>query len=210
MKLHTQQRTEVQKLYHLGHAEWYDFLRPIWTSLVERGLEEDFIRELKKQVTPHTRIIDLGCGTGINLRRILSLKQIFASYTGIDFSEDMLAIAQQKFRKNKRIRFVCGDLRTVALPQHYDLIISTWVFSHLERPSYVVNRFYQNLSKGGTMLFVFLTKPPWYIDFWFSPLARFFRARPVSPFEVNKMRGSKKMRTYAHGLATFLVITKRP
>lgn len=209
MRKQEPQKTAVQNLYHLGHAQWYDFFRAIWTNLVEKQLEQDFIRELEKHITPHTQIIDLGCGTGINAGRILSLKKAFTSYLGIDFSEDMLAIARQKFGKNKRIRFVCDDLRTVAFPQHYDLVISTWVFSHLEEPSFVVNRFYQNLSEGGTMLFVFLTKPRWYVDVWFSPLARFFRARSVPYEEINQMKGSKKVRTYVHGLATFLVITKR-
>ena len=166
--------TPVQKLYALGHAHWYDLFRTWWTGIVEHTLETDFLEVLQGSITSKTKIVEIGCGTGINVGRILSLQKLFTSYLGIDFSPDMLAIAKEKFGHEKNITFIEGDARTVAIPQKYDLVLCTWVLSHIPEPSAVVNRFYKNLHKDGTMLFVFLTKPRWSVSFWFSPFMRLY------------------------------------
>ena len=133
----------------------------------------------------------------------------FTSYLGIDFSSDMLAVAQQKFGRQEHISFLEGDARTVMLPKTIDLMICTWVLSHIPEPSAVVNRCYKNLAKDGTILLVFLTKPVWYIAFWFLPLAtHLFRSTFVSAEEIEKMNGKKEIKKYACGLATFIVIKK--
>lgn len=205
--------TAVQKLYHLGHATWYDPFRKIWTKLVERKLEKDFLQEIKKRVYPSTRILELGCGTGINIGRIFALQSAlqkpFHLYYGIDFSEDMLAIAKQKYGNRKTVHLLSGNLETISIPKKYDLVLCTWVLSHLPKPSLVVNRFYKNLSKDGTMLLIFMTQPKWYLSFWFTPLSYLFAARYVSPQEIAQMRGEKIMKKYASGLATFLIIKKK-
>lgn len=201
--------TSVQRLYHLGHATWYNPFRKIWTKLVERKLEKDFLQVMEKNVHPSTRILELGCGTGINIGRVLALQKPFHLYYGIDFSEDMLAIAKQKYRDRKNVHFLSGNLETISTPQRYDFVLCTWVLSHLKKPSFVINRFYKNLAKDGTMLLIFMTKPKWYLSFWFTPLSYLFAARYVSPQEIAQMHGEKIMKKYASGLATFLIIKKR-
>lgn len=201
--------TPVQKLYHLNHARWYDPFRKWWTRIVESKLEKDFLETLQRTITPKTRIVEIGCGTGINIQRVLSLKKPFHSYTGIDFSSDMIAIAQQKFREEKNVTFIQGDARTVPLPKQYDLVICTWVLSHIPEPSVVVNRYYKNLQKDGTMLLVFLTKPHWSVSFWFSPFMKLYHSQYVSEQEIENMDGKKEIKKYAYGLATFLMIQKR-
>ncbi len=200
--------TPVQKLYHLGHAQWYNLFRKYWTSIVERTLEKDFLDALDAAIQPQTKIVEIGCGTGINIGRIFYLQKKFASYLAIDFSFDMLAIAQQNFGNEKKIMFIEGDARTVPLPTRYDLVLSTWVLSHLPEPSVVINRFYKNLSSNGSMLLVFLTKPHWSVSFWFSPFMRLYHSQYVSEQEIERMQGMKIRKSYCGGLATFLVIKK--
>ncbi len=201
-------QTTVQKLYHLGHARWYDVFRFFWTRTVERKLEQEFLNELQKVLAYNKKanIVELGCGTGINIERLLTLNKSFASYFGIDFSNDMQAIAKEKFGNEKNIFFVSGDLRTISVPKKIDLVISTWVMSHLERPSLVIERFYENLNKGGTILLVFMTKPEWFISWWFTSLTKLFACSYIPAEEIYKMPGKKEIKRYAHGLATFIII----
>lgn len=196
----------VQKLYHLGYARWYNPFRKWWTWFVERKLEKDFLETLQKSITSQTNIVEIGCGTGINSGRILSLGKKFTSYIGIDFSSDMIAIAQREFGHEEKILFIQGDARTVPLSKQYDLVICTWVLSHIPGPSTIVNRFYKKLRKDGIMLLIFLTKPKWFISFWFSPFMRLYHSQYVSEEEIEKMEGKKEIRKYAYGLATFVVI----
>ena len=200
--------TPVQSLYHLGHANWYDPFRIIWTKIVEHTLETDFLEVLQGSITSKTKIVEIGCGTGINVGRILSLQKLFTSYLGIDFSHDMLAIARENFEDEENITFVEGDARTVAIPQKYDLVLCTWVLSHTPKPSAVVNRFYKNLHKDGTMLLVYLTKPHWAVSFCFTPFMRFYHSQYVSEEEIAKMHGINLRKSYCAGLATFLIIKK--
>jgi ubiquinone/menaquinone biosynthesis C-methylase UbiE len=67
-------------------------------------------------------ILDIGCGTGeISIR----LKEKGYNVTGIDISEDMLAIASEKSsRKNMNITWINQDMKELAVPTYYDVAIS--------------------------------------------------------------------------------------
>lgn len=197
-------KKNVQRLYHLFRAGWYDPFRKLWTSLVSEKAERRLVRMLRKAVRKDSRILDLGCGTGINASRLKDME--FASYTGVDLTEDMLTRAIQKHGKDPRMTFLRKDI-TEPIDGTYDIIISTWVLSHIYRPSKVINRIHDdNLAEGGTMLLIFLSKPKWYIHFWFYPFFRLFAAKIVPKEEIDRMSGAKDTNEYAHGTTTLVRI----
>lgn len=198
-------KDNVQRWYALLNAKWYDPFRKIWTKLASEKAEKEFVKRLKKKITPQTMILELGCGTGINVRRIKDLK--FKSYTGLDLSSSMLRIAKKNFGKVKNVSFVRKDIAK-PLNKKYDLIISTWVLSLIEEPAKLISLHYKNLSKKGTMFLIFLTKPKWYIHFWFYPLIRFFAGKYVSEEEIRKMPGTKRISRYALGMTTLVEVQK--
>lgn len=200
-------KDNVKKLYSLGHAGWYDPFRKIWTNYVSKKAEKEFMKKLKRSLKKDSKILELGCGTGINIERIRNLD--FKSYNGLDFSEDMLAIARKKSRGLKKISLARKDLTEKPDKDKYDMIISTWVLSHINRPSKVVNNYYQQLKPKGKMLLIFLTKPRWYINLWFYPLARLFTVRYVSDKEMRKMQGIKNIKKYSLGMTTLLEIERK-
>lgn len=81
--------TPALKNYYKKHATIYDATR--WSFLFGR---ENIITLANRQIMPQ-RILEVGCGTGTNL---LSLVKYFpeAKITGIDLSDDMLAVAKKK------------------------------------------------------------------------------------------------------------------
>ena len=100
----------------------YDELRN--QSLFERPWLDQFLQLLTKEEQAY--ILDLGCGTG----RPISQYFIEQGHhiTGVDFSPNMLKIAQNSFPDQN---WVAGDIRNISLKQKYDGIISWNGFFHL-------------------------------------------------------------------------------
>jgi len=91
------------------------------------------IEELKSYIKEGERVLDLGCGTG-RLYEIFSVQGGSASgrknidYTGIDFSENLIRIAKEKYGD----KFIVGDI--LSLPFSNDYFESVWaiaVFHHI-------------------------------------------------------------------------------
>jgi ubiquinone/menaquinone biosynthesis C-methylase UbiE len=78
----------VRALYHWV-APFYDAFRVAWSRLT-RPIEGELDRLIRERIGPEARILELAPGTGINVVRLLREAPRFASYLGIDASEDML------------------------------------------------------------------------------------------------------------------------
>ena len=85
-----------------------------WMAWFEEALE-------RYQLQPR-HIADLGCGTGTLSHAFF--EQGF-KVTGVDLSEEMLAIAESKREGHSpRLRFLCQDLRDLYLPEPCDIAVS--------------------------------------------------------------------------------------
>lgn len=137
---------EFSKFYDeiMGHME-YDK----WVKL----LEEEFDRKIKK-------VLDLGCGTGEISYRLAEKNY---EVTGIDYSEEMLSIAEQKlYEKNIKIPLYCGDMRTFETNEKYDAVISMFdTVNHLLSISDFEKALIQvgkHLESGGMFIFDLATR----------------------------------------------------
>jgi ubiquinone/menaquinone biosynthesis C-methylase UbiE len=102
--------------WYLGRGAHAGVHRPGW---------DDAVRELERVVAslPSGGTLDVACGTGFLTRRLRG------EVTGLDASEDMLAIAR---RRAPAARFVRGD--AFALPfadAAFDLVFSGHFYGHL-------------------------------------------------------------------------------
>ena len=79
--------------------------------------------EFYKQWMPKNNdacILELCCGTG---RLTLPIAKEGYDITGVDFTPSMLALAKEKIvKEGLGIKFIEGDIRTLDLPDQYDLI----------------------------------------------------------------------------------------
>ncbi|GGA68874.1 class I SAM-dependent DNA methyltransferase [Ornithinibacillus halotolerans] len=101
-----------------------------------------------------SNIVDLGCGTG-EITVQLSEKY---SITGVDFSTDMLAIAEQKAMESKqKIDWVHQDIRNLSGLSGYDLAVSYCdVINYITSESDVQKVFsnvYELLNNNGIFIF---------------------------------------------------------
>ncbi|MBI2443871.1 MAG: class I SAM-dependent methyltransferase [Candidatus Magasanikbacteria bacterium] len=198
----------VKKLYALGSARWYDWFKKIWNKLVAAEAEKELGQFLQQNVTAAASILELGCGTALNLEKISALGLTFKKYLGLDFSPDMLRVAQHKFAGRPNVEFRQQDITQLDdIAEKFDLIICTWVLSHLPSPSVLVNRAADRLAPGGRFFLIFFATPRWYVRWWLSPLARYvFRAKFVSAAEVRKINKIKNVHRYSADLATVMEI----
>ena len=91
------------------------------------------------------RVLDLGCGTGLELEYYFSLNST-ARVTGIDLSQGMLDALSAKFR-GKEISLICGSYFAVPLGENvFDAAVSVESLHHFTKEEKIP--LYKNLSKA--------------------------------------------------------------
>ncbi|MBN3040289.1 MAG: class I SAM-dependent methyltransferase [Candidatus Omnitrophica bacterium] len=154
------------------YAEFYDSLYQDKNYIFECRVIESIFRKFSGS-RPKT-ILDLGCGTCAH-DTILSRNGY--SIIGVDFSAQMLKIAQEKISQNKlKIKLRKANIQTVRLNRKFDAVISLFdVMSYQTKDrsfKKVLLTARNHLKKGG--LFVF--------DFWFAPAV--LKNRPKNKTKV--------------------------
>ena len=116
----------------------------------------DFYRQILKRegLCPRTAV-DLACGTG-SITALLA--RMGLDVTGVDMSEEMLTVAQQKTcRLTPMPRFICQKLQALRLPRGVDLAVCG-----LDSLDYITDpvdcekaiaRVYRALNPGGIFIF---------------------------------------------------------
>ncbi|GGA20162.1 class I SAM-dependent DNA methyltransferase [Paenibacillus physcomitrellae] len=130
----------------MPYESWVEFAQTAW----------------QKHGIPHT-VAELGCGTGS-----ITIPLTNAGYqmTGIDLSEDMLSVAQNKMEasaggsrlyREGSVRWVCQDMRSWELPEPVDSVISFCdCMNYVLEPEEIAQVFvrtYDALKEGGSFLF---------------------------------------------------------
>lgn len=127
-------------------ATWDD--KPRRTKLahdVERA-----IRDVVK-ITPEMDVLDFGCGTGLLLLR---LQPQVRSVTGIDSSQGMLSVLEEKVRSQHltNVTTRCIDLEHGdRFEGQFDLVMSSMTFHHIRDVRPVLEILIHVLKPGGTL-----------------------------------------------------------
>src|SRR3989338_6818460 len=99
--------TKLARVYHEMYQTIFDYKR-------EFKFYDRILRKYKAK-----KILEIGCGTG-NLARFF-LKNGY-DYTGLDFSKEMLKIAEED---ESKASFIQGDMRNIKLKIKFDAILIT-------------------------------------------------------------------------------------
>lgn len=117
---------------------------------------DDFYRllvELAESDNPAPRILDIGAGTGL-LTDFMLQKFSNAEFTLIDFSDDMLNVAKQRFQQQPKIKYISADYRDFISPGQFDIIVSSLSIHHLTdaEKSNLYKNIFLSLTKGGAFI----------------------------------------------------------
>ncbi len=94
-------------------------------------------------------VLDVACGTGVLIPDYLERK--VKSITAVDISDEMIKIAEKKFKVEPSISIICGDVLETELMDSYDCIIVYNAFPHFPEPQALINKLAKLLSPGGTL-----------------------------------------------------------
>lgn len=107
---------------------------------------------LGARLAPHTRVLDLGCGTGADA--IFLAKQNFEAH-GVDFSEEALRLAKQRASEHNVVVDwrECSALKTPFDSGYFDLITDRGCYHHIDGPRrhQYANEIARILRPGGVL-----------------------------------------------------------
>ena len=134
---------DLQALYR-KHAAQFDALR------VGSSIEEPYLRRISRLAGDEGSVLDIGCGSSEPIARFFIERGYYV--TGYDFSEEMLAIARERFPS---MEWILGDMRELDLKREFDIVIAWDSFFHLSPQDQrkMFPRFRDHLRPGGVLLF---------------------------------------------------------
>ena len=131
--------------------------KKVWSKdsyykVAEQGsldFEHPAMKLLVKLAKNSKNILDMGCGEGTRLGKIIDKKQ---KGTGVDISTKAIDLAKKKFPK---LNFAVGDLEKLPFAnKKFDLVYSAFVLEHLDNPGKVIKEGIRVLKKEGMLLMV--------------------------------------------------------
>lgn len=153
-------RTTTQEVPHKPEwfASWFD--SPHYQTLYahrDAGEAARFIDRLieRHRLTPGSRVLDLGCGTG---RHSSHLASCGFDVTGLDLSAESLK--QARLNEGPHLRFVRRDMRLPFRGGPFDHVFNLFTsFGYFEDPAdhlSVVGNIAASLKRGGTLVLDYL------------------------------------------------------
>lgn len=140
----------MANLYDGKMAAIYDAM---YQSFVNYDEEYVFYNNLIQE-NKGSSTLEIGSGTGNLAKRFAENNQ---NYQGLDYSDDMIAIAKER---NKNCSFIQGDMRDFKLDKPVDSILITGRSTSYLITNEDVNRtfesIYKNLNENGVLIFDFI------------------------------------------------------
>jgi SAM-dependent methyltransferase len=126
--------------------------------LESRAKDSVFTRLIDKYAqalafAPGTRIVEVGCGTGATLRRLVRRDDFRGVALGIDHSQKFIAAAKGFAAQEGsagRVDFRVGDAHRLEIPDGtFDIVIAHTLISHVEDPAVVLREMARIARPGG-------------------------------------------------------------
>ena len=128
-------------------ADTWDSYRNTNVKILERLLE-------LAKIPAGATVLDVGSGTGVLLPYLHAAVGAEGKITAVDFSEKMLAKAQEKFANLGNVDFIVGDVLEMNLSEKsIDVIICLNFFPHLHtRKEEFISKMKSFLKNGGSLI----------------------------------------------------------
>ncbi len=116
------------------------------------------------EIDSHDSVLDIGSGLG-DLLRFIRKKHLKCNYTGIDFLDDFVNVANKKYNKDKNSKFIKFNILKQKISKKYDWVLLSGMFNDKYKNSEkdmikVITKMFQACKKG--IVFNSLSK---YVDY---------------------------------------------
>lgn len=149
---------EVQRLYD-RRASHYDVLTLAFRVLGFGRHQRRVVAELG--LSTDATVVDLCCGTGVNLKELSSAVGSRGTVIGVDLSEGMLAEAKERVRAAglRNVQLVHADVREYQLPDETAAVLSTFGLEMVPAYDEVIEGLAERLPLGGRIGLLGLKHP---------------------------------------------------
>lgn len=100
-----------------------------------------------------SRILDIGCGTGVVSRALANHPDVSAELIGSDYSPALIEVAQQRAEELKltdKLEFHVGDIHKLDYEDNsFDVVVAHAVFSHISKPEQAMRELERVIKPGG-------------------------------------------------------------
>lgn len=130
---------------------------------------------------PGDTVVDLGCGTGLNLPLLYGAVTSHGKIIGVDLSDAMLAQARQVVAANQwgNVELVCADAAEFEFPSHVDAVLSTYTLTLVPDRGRVISNACEALAPGGRIVILDMAWPR-YCPLWWRHVLFFLRSYGVT------------------------------
>ena len=196
--------TQVIPNYIKNIYSWL-YLNPILYNILDNSIIQNIltlgnhsklINELKKELTPHSKVLQIGVTLGSQVEKTYTSLGAFSSYTIVDVIEAQLKHCQEKHLE-QRINFTHADASKI-IQGEYDTIICYFLLHELppKTRTKILTNITKSLNNEGKIIFIDYHQPSSY-----NPLKYFIRAfnRLYQPFAETLWKNSiKELTPNAH------------
>eukprot|EP01026_Neomeris_dumetosa_P080985 TRINITY_DN9036_c0_g1_i4.p1 TRINITY_DN9036_c0_g1~~TRINITY_DN9036_c0_g1_i4.p1 ORF type:complete len:267 (-),score=38.51 TRINITY_DN9036_c0_g1_i4:258-1058(-) len=119
--------------------------KDVWPS---SGLARAHRSRRTIRVIPRTArgsMLDVGCGGGFAARQLAAQ---YKSFVGIDYSDNLIAFAQEH-NASEKARFEVADLLTYEPVEQFDVVLMIGVLHHIPKQQEAVDRMVELVKPGG-------------------------------------------------------------
>ncbi len=151
MNEQTQTEEQIQRVYRReARINLYDQLT--WATFL--GQSDKLRRRMvsRLDLVPGDRVLDIGCGTGLNLEAIRDKVVSEGEIDGIDLTPEMLGLAQQRVERKRwgNVRLSHGDAKSLPFADNvFDGVCSTLALSVVPEWRLALKEAWRVLKPGG-------------------------------------------------------------
>jgi len=139
---------KIQKMFD-EIANQYDFNNNLISLGLQKKIKEKSIKSLI--LKDNSTALDLCCGTG-DITYFLSQKKEVKKVVGVDFSKNMLKIANKK-NKNEKIEYIFADCNNLPFEDNsFDIVTMCFGLRNIENIDNTIKEFKRVLNPNGIFL----------------------------------------------------------
>lgn len=120
-----------------------------WSRYITQTLT---VLKSSASIPPQAAVLDIGCGTG-QFERLVLGEHPEQRMVGVDLSEKMLAIAQQKCQAYPNVAFCIASASALPFPDHsFDVVVSASALHYFDQPEVSLAEMRRVVKPGGSVV----------------------------------------------------------
>lgn len=150
-----------------------------WVFLMPPGIRARAVAAM--DLPPGGSALEVGCGSGRNLKHLVEAVGPTGRVYGADISEGMLAQARKLCDRNdwRGVTLLQGDAATLSLPEKVDGALFSLSYATMIQRREILRRAWEQLKPGGRLVIMDARIPKNSIGQWYRPLALWTLDRTV-------------------------------